>query len=164
MLHLQKIRELSFFPSNHFFSMLVQDGLGCDERVFVMPMENVFVLQPKDKIRHDAEPISTIYRNLDTASADQVVTRALGELALTMAGLADQVRAHDLTDVQRQVRRLQRMAENLGMLSFSSVCGDVRACLEEGNVTAFGAVWARLLRVAERSFAPEKNWIGLHQI
>jgi hypothetical protein len=129
-----------------------------------MRADNIFILQPKDRIQHDAGPISTIYRNLDTASADQVVTRALGELALTMAGLADQVRAHDLTDVQRQVRRLQRMAENLGMVSFSSVCGDVKACLDLGDVTAFGAVWARLLRVAERSLTPEKNWVGLSHI
>lgn len=129
-----------------------------------MPMTNVVVLQPKDKIRHDAGPISTIYRNLDTASADQVVTRALGELALSMAGLADQVRAHDLSDLNRQVRRLQRMAENLGMISFSGVCSDVRACLDLGDVTAFGAVWARLLRVAERSLTPEKSWEGMTQL
>ena len=129
-----------------------------------MPSGNVFVLQPKDRIRHDAGPISTIYRNLDTASADQVVTRALGELALSMAGLADQVRARDLTDLGRQLRRLQLMAENLGMVSFSGVCGDVRTCLDLGDVTALAAVWARLLRVAERSLAPEKSWEEFNQI
>lgn len=123
-----------------------------------MPGGNVFVLPLKDRIRHDAGPISTIYRNLDTASADQVVTRALGELALSMAGLADQVRAHDLTEVGRQLRRLQRMAESLGMVSVAQVCADVKACLDSGDVTAFASVWARLLRVAERSIAPEKSW------
>ena len=164
MLHLQKIRELSVWTGNHFFSMRAQGGGGCDERVCEMPNGNVFVLLPKDRIRHDAGPISTIYRNLDTASADQVVTRALGELALSMAGLADQVRARDLSDLGRQLRRLQRMAENLGMVSFASVCGDVRTCLDLGDVTAFAAVWARLLRVAERSLAPEKSWDELNQI
>lgn len=123
-----------------------------------MTCSNVVVLRLKDKIRHDAGPISTIYRNLDTASADQVVTRALGELALSMAGLADQVRGQDLGDLDRKVRRLQRMADNLGMLSFAQVCTDVRECLGGGDATAFSAVWARLLRVAERSMAPEKSW------
>ncbi len=160
MLHSQKIRKLSLVPRNHFFSMQGHDGPGCDERVCAMSNGNVVVLHPKDKIRHDAEPITTIYRSLDTASADQVVTRALGELALSMAGLADQVRAHDLTDLSRQLRRLQRMAENLGMVSFSQVCGDVKGCVEHGDVTAFAAVWARLLRVAERSLTPEKAWEG----
>lgn len=120
-------------------------------------MGNVVALQPKEHVRQDAEPIATIYRNLGTASAEQVVTRALGELALTMAGLASQVRAHDLTDVVRQVRRLQRMGENLGMVSLSLVCGDVRLCLERGDVTAFSSVWARLMRIAERSLVTDKS-------
>lgn len=119
---------------------------------------NVVVLQPKDRIRHDAGPIATIYRNLDTGSADQVVTRALGELALTMAGLADRVREREMEDMARQLRRLQRMAENLGMLTLSDVCSAVRDCLERGDSTAFAAVWARLLRVAERSLTADRGW------
>ena len=164
MLHLQKLREFSRSWRNEFFSMTRHSGLGCDERVCAMSCSNVVVLRPKDKIRHDAGPISTIYRNLDTASAEQVVTRALGELALSMAGLADQVRGNDLTDLDRQLRRLQRMADNLGMLSLAQVCTDTRGCLECGNSTAFAAVWARLVRVAERSLAPEKSWEGLSLI
>lgn len=119
---------------------------------------NVVVLQPKDRIRHDAGPIATIYRNLDTGAADQVVTRALGELALTMAGLADRVRERDLADLSRQLRRLQRMAENLGMVTLSDVCLAVRDCLDRGESTAFAAVWARLLRVAERSLTADRGW------
>ncbi len=143
---------------NHFFSMPDQDGLGCDQRVCVMTSGKVVILRPKDRIRHDAEPISTIYRNLDKASAEQVVTRALGELAIGMAGLAEQVRSHDLTDLTRQLRRLRRMGENLGMVTFSHLCGEVKTCVEIGDVTAFAAVWARLLRVAERSLMPDKSW------
>ena len=91
-------------------------------------MDNVVALRPKERVRQDAEPIATIYRNLGTSGAEQVVTRALGELALTMAGLANQVRTHDLGDLTRQLRRLQRMAENLGMVSLGVVAGDLRAC------------------------------------
>ncbi|MDZ4309044.1 MAG: hypothetical protein U1A24_00590 [Cypionkella sp.] len=119
-------------------------------------MENVVALQPKERVRQDAEPIATMYRNLGTSSAEQVVARALGELALTMAGLASQVRAHEMGDLIRQLRRLQRMAENLGMISLSAVAGDLRACMERADTTAFAAVWARLLRIAERSLASDK--------
>ncbi|MEY4306491.1 MAG: hypothetical protein RIT52_2666, partial [Pseudomonadota bacterium] len=48
--------------------------------------ENLVALRVKERVRQDSEPIATIYRNLGTSSAEQVVTRALGELALTMAG------------------------------------------------------------------------------
>lgn len=118
--------------------------------------ENVVALRPKERVRQDAEPIATMYRNLGTSSAEQVVTRALAELALTMAGLASQVRDRQLDDLFRQLRRLQRMAENLGMVSLGLVAADVRACLDASDSTAFAAVWARLLRIAERSLAPDK--------
>ena len=120
-------------------------------------MENVVALQPKERVRQDAEPIATIYRNLGTSSAEQVVTRALGELALTMSGLATQVRAHDMGDLLRQLRRLQRMAENLGMVSLGVVAGDLRVCMDRSDATAFAAVWVRLLRIAERSLSSDKD-------
>jgi hypothetical protein len=118
---------------------------------------NVVALRPKERVRQDAEPIATMYRNLGTSSAEQVVTRALGELALTMSGLAVQVRAHEMGDLIRQLRRLQRMAENLGLVSLGLVAADVRACLDSADVTAFSAVWARLLRIAERSLSTDKQ-------
>ena len=82
---------------------------------------------------------------------------ALGELALTMSGLDARVRAHDWADVARQLRRLQRMAENLGMISLCTVSQDAGTCLQAGDSTAFSAVWARLMRIAERSLAADKG-------
>lgn len=121
-----------------------------------MKANNVVALLPIERVRQDAEPIATIYRNLGTTSAEQVVTRALGELALTMANLANQVRDHDMGDLIRQLRRLQRMAENLGLVSLGLVAADVRVCLDRSDVTAFSAVWARLMRIAERSLATDR--------
>lgn len=115
------------------------------------------VLRPKDQLRQSFEPVAAIYRDLGTEQAEQVVTRALGELALTMSGLAAQVRAHELQDLSRQLRRLQRLSEQLGMLSLSQVAGDLRNCLDRTDATAFSAVWARLLRVAERSLVMDKG-------
>lgn len=118
---------------------------------------NIAVLRPKERVRLDAEPIAAIYRDLGTSAAEGVVTRALGELALTMAGLAEQVKARDLADLHRQLRRLQRMAEHLGMVSLGTVAAEVRVCLDQSDATAFAAVWARLIRIAERSLATDKD-------
>jgi len=117
----------------------------------------IAVLRPLERLRQDGGPVAAMYRDMGTVAAEQVVTRALGELALAMAGLAQQVRAHDLNDLARQLRRLQRMSEQLGMISLGLVAGDVRLCLEGSDVTAFAAVWARLLRVAERSLAADRD-------
>ncbi len=118
----------------------------------------VVALRPRERVRQDSAPIALMYRSMGTAAAEEVVTRALSELAMTMAGLAEQVRSRDRQDISRQLRRLQRMAEGLGMVSLGQVAGDIRACLEQADPTAFAAVWARLLRVAECSLAAEKGW------
>jgi len=109
-------------------------------------------------VRQDVEAIAVIYRNLGAPVAEQMVTRALGELALTMAGIAEKVRAQDLRHLARQLGRLRHLSADLGLLSLGAVAGDARCCLERADGTAFAAVWARLLRVAERSLAAE---IGL---
>jgi len=121
---------------------------------------NITVLRPNERVRLDAGPIAAIYRDMGTGAAEQVVNRAMGELALTMAGLAGQVRARDLTDLHRQLRSLQRMADHMGMTSLAQVSVEVRACIDTGDATAFSAVWARLIRVAERSLASEVDMLG----
>ena len=129
-----------------------------------MSAGNVVALRPNERVKQDGEPIATIYRNLGAASAEQVVTRALTELAMTMAGLASQIRLRELGDVDRQLRRLQRMSENLGMVSLGLIAGNVRSCLGQGDATAFSAVWARLIRVAEWSLATDRDLMGKTQI
>ncbi len=118
-------------------------------------MGEIATLRPRETVRQDVEAIAVIYRNLGAPVAEQMVTRALGELALTMAGIAEKVRAQELRDLARQLGRLGRLAADLGLLSLSSVAGDAKTCLERADGTAFSAVWARLLRVAERSLSAE---------
>lgn len=118
-------------------------------------MGDVTALRPREVVRQDVEAIAVIYRNLGAPVAEQMVTRALGELALTMAGIAEKVRAQELRDLARQLGRLGRLASDLGLSSLSMVARDAKTCLERADGTAFAAVWARLLRVAERSLAPD---------
>jgi hypothetical protein len=124
-------------------------------------MDNITALRPSEVVRQDAEAIAVIYRNLGAPTAEQMVTRALGELALAMAGIAAQVKAQQLADLARQLTRFRRLAESLGLVSLGAVSEDVRICLERSDTTAFAAVWARLLRVAERSLAPEAGFADL---
>lgn len=117
-------------------------------------MARVTALIPREVVRQDVEAIAAIYRNLGAPTAEKMVARALGELALTMARLAETVRAQDLRDVSDHLVRLGRLADDLGLCSLSAVARDSRVCLERADSTAFAAVWARLVRVAERSLSP----------
>jgi hypothetical protein len=117
-------------------------------------MSNVVALLPRDRLRQDAAPIAAIYRSLGTDAAEQVVTRALAELTLATAAISAQMRDGEVADLPRQLRRLQRMADHLGMVTFATITCDLRQCVEIGDGTATYAVWARLQRAAERSLAP----------
>jgi hypothetical protein len=118
---------------------------------------NVTALRPKEYVRLDAEPIASIYRNLGTNGAEQIVARAMGELALTLAGLVEQVRRRELGDLGRGLRRLQRMADHLGMISLGLIAAEARICMDRSDATAFAAVWARLIRVAEASLSTDRD-------
>ena len=118
---------------------------------------NVTALRPKEYVRLDAEPIAAIYRNLGTSGAEQIVARALSELALTLAGLVEQVRRRELGDLGRGLRRLQRMADHLGMISLGLIAAEARICMDRSDATAFAAVWARLIRVAEASLSTDRD-------
>jgi hypothetical protein len=72
-------------------------------------MTEVAVLHPHEVVRQDVEAVAEIYRNLGAPTAEQVVSRALGELALTMAGIVEKVRVQDLRDLSRQLSRLRRL-------------------------------------------------------
>ncbi len=134
--------------------MVAQSGFGCVEN-WVYAMGEISTLRPREVVRQDVEAIAVIYRNLGAPVAEQMVTRALGELALTMAGIAEKVRSQELRDLARQLGRLTRLAGDLGLTSLAMVAGDAKTCLERADSTAFSAVWARLMRVAERSLVLE---------
>lgn len=125
-----------------------------------MSQDNVVALRPNDRVRHDAEPIATICRNLGATTAQHVVARALGEITQTVAGLAAQVKAHDLAEMPRPLRRLQLMAENLGLITLGLIAADLTLCISMHDVTAFSAVWARLVRVADDALADHHSLLG----
>jgi hypothetical protein len=124
----------------------------------MMTITNVVALRPNDHVLHDTAPIMTLYRNLDAVSADQVVNRALAEIGLAVASLAAAVDTQEMAGLDRQLRRLQQLAENIGLVSVGRVAEDVKTCLDQGDDTAFVAVWSRLVRVAERSLGPSQHF------
>lgn len=132
--------------------MMTGDGIG----VGIMA-DSVSVLRVQDRVDQDVAMVAVIYRDMGKQAADQVVIRAMDEVALTMAGLVGRVQSRELSDVARQLRRLQRLSVPLGLVSLAQVAQDARGCLEAGDVTAFSAVWARLVRVAKRSLVADRT-------
>ena len=112
---------------------------------------SVVTLCPQERVDEDEAAIRAIYDRLGPDPGAKLVTRAVGELALGVTVMAAQVDRHELAALPRSLRRMQGMAMGVGMVSLAQVARDARLCLERGDTTAFAAVWARLVRVAERS-------------
>jgi hypothetical protein len=117
----------------------------------------VVALRPQERVCQDSGPIALIYRNMGTVAAERAVSRALGDVAALVAGTAEQVRQRNLSDLERRLSRLRRLADEMGMVSLAAVAAHCAYCLAAGDATAFAAVWARLLRVAECTLEPDKG-------
>lgn len=118
---------------------------------------SVLALRPRERVCQDSGPIALIYRNMGTAAAEQTVSRALADLSATLLAAADLVRQRRLSELHRRLARVRRMADDLGMVSLAAVATHCAHCLDRGDSTAFAAVWARLMRVADCSLAPERG-------
>lgn len=115
----------------------------------------VVVLAIRERVREDLEPIVTIYRNLGSDSAAGVVNRALGDLGIALAGVADAMARHEMAELSPLLRRVRSMANGLGLVTLAHVAGDLDRCIARGDNTAVAAVWARLCRVGERTLWPK---------
>jgi len=82
-----------------------------------------------------------------------LLDRAMGELGGVHDELARQYSGRDLDGFARNLRRLRRIAEHLGLTTLACVAGDVMHCLEAGDVTALAATWSRLSRSAEQALS-----------
>lgn len=124
----------------------------------------ILAMRPKECPQQDIDHIASIYRNLSPNAAQQVVARALGEVAQMMAVMAQRIAAHDMGDLQRSLRRLQRMAQNLGLVTLAMVAGDLGQCLQRQDATAFAAVWARLLRIVDCTLTFDQDMQDLNSV
>jgi hypothetical protein len=90
-----------------------------------------------------------------------VVARALVELSVVAAEVTEQLRRDDRDALMRGLRRLQRLSENMGLVSLATIAQDTVGCILAQDQVAFASVWARLQRVMERTFAPAPDMADL---
>ncbi len=99
----------------------------------------------------DPAQIETLYTDLGQNAAEDVVCRAMEELAQRMCQLQQQALSGAREDLHKGLRALAAIADQIGMCSLSKVAHDVMTCIELGDVVAEAATLARLARIGERS-------------
>lgn len=114
-------------------------------------MEDVTTLIPTEQVRLDPERLSALYQQMGEANAEDVVCRAVEELAVRMARCEKHWRAGNWLSLRKDVRSLVAIADQIGMTRLSRVALDVTTAIDNSDAVAAAATLTRLLRVGERS-------------
>lgn len=111
------------------------------------------MLKQEEAVRLDAGQLEKLYEELGEAGAEDVVCRALEELAVRLAQTERAWRAAQLGTMRKSARSLVAIAEQIGMNTLARVAGDVTVCADSGDHIALAATVTRLVRIGERSLS-----------
>ena len=109
------------------------------------------LLRQDEPVRLDCGRLDDLFTQLGQHAAEDVVCRALEEMAARLTQIEKSYRAGALADMRKNARGLGAIADQLGMPMLAQVARDVTACAEAGDPVAQAATLARLLRIGDRS-------------
>ena len=114
-------------------------------------MTNILTVTHTETVRLDSGKLNELYTQLGEAGAEDVVCRAIEELAVRLSHCERLWRQADLPNLRKSARSLVAIAEQIGMTAMARIAGDVTAAIDSGDQVATSATLFRLLRVGERS-------------
>ncbi|MEM9549702.1 MAG: hypothetical protein AAGA05_00920 [Pseudomonadota bacterium] len=114
-------------------------------------VENIIVLRREESVRVDPDQLGALYRQLGESGAEDVVCRAIEELAVRLSHCERMWRSQDLPGLRKSARSLIAIAEQIGMNSLARVADDVTRTIDQHDQVAQAATLTRLMRIGERS-------------
>lgn len=114
-------------------------------------MNHVLKIGLKETVQVDQDRLGALYAELGEAGAEDVVCRAMEELALRLSHCSRLHAADNLTDLRKCARSLIAIADQIGMHVLARVAKDVIAAVDSQDGVAIAATLARLLRIGEQS-------------
>ncbi|WP_138936509.1 hypothetical protein [Roseovarius arcticus] len=111
------------------------------------------MLKQKEAVRLNAGRLEELFAQLGEASAEDVVCRALEELALRLSHTERCHREGRLADMRKSARSLVAIADQIGMQLLARVAADVTVCVDSQDMVAVAATLSRLLRIGDSSLS-----------
>jgi len=99
----------------------------------------------------DPDKLGGLYQQLGEAGAEDVVCRAIEELAVRLSHCERLWRRQDLNGLRKSARSLVAISEQIGMTTLARVAGDVTGAVDADDRAVVGATLFRLLRIGEKS-------------
>jgi hypothetical protein len=114
-------------------------------------VEQVSVLQVDEAVWVNRDQLAQLYTQLGDANAENVVCRAMEELAIRLAHTEKLYRENKHEDMRKCARSMTAIAEQIGLGTLARVAKEVVSCIDDTDANAIAATFARLLRIGEQS-------------
>lgn len=114
-------------------------------------MTSVTQIRLAEPVRVDHDRLGALYSEMGHAGAEDVVCRAMEELALRVAHCDRLMRSGQYDELRKSARSLIAIADQIGMDLLAKVARDVMDCVDTGDSIALAATLGRLLRAGEGS-------------
>jgi hypothetical protein len=116
-------------------------------------MEHVLKIRLQETVSVDQDRLGALYAQMGETGAEDVVCRAMEELALRLAQCNRLYRAGNWGGLRKCTRSLIAIADQIGMTVLSRVAQDVTDCVDRMDETAVAATLARLIRIGDQSLS-----------
>ena len=116
-------------------------------------MTQVMQIRPEERVNLDRDRLDALYAQLGAPGAEDVVCRAMEDLAVRLSQCDRLYRAQDWKSLRKNTRCLIAVSDQIGMLALSQIAADVTGCIDADDQTAVAATLSRLLRIGERSLS-----------
>ncbi len=132
---------------------MVQDcpTVGKKQISGVILVSDVCELIQFENVRLDPDRLKTLYHQMGESGAEEVVCRAIEELAVRLSHCERLWHKRDIEGLRKSARSLVAISEQIGMTMLARVAGDVTKSIDQYDLAAIGATLYRLLRIGERS-------------
>jgi hypothetical protein len=108
-------------------------------------------IRPSETVRVDRDRLGALYAQLGAMGAEDVVCRAMEELALRLSHCETLYHQNQLAALRKNARSLIAIADQIGMSALSKTAQVVTECIDHGDEVAIAATLSRLIRIGERS-------------
>ena len=116
-------------------------------------MDQILNIRVSEKICVDQDRLTALYTELGEAGAEDVVCRAMEELATRLSHCSRLHRLEEWESLRKCVRSLIAISDQIGMVILSRVCCDVIHTIDYCDRPASAATLARLLRIGDQSLS-----------
>ena len=117
-------------------------------------LQQVTILSLQEPAWVDYDRIAGLYVQLGPTRAEELIGRAIEDLAVRLSELRDRFdgcTAPDFRELQRGTKAVTRIADQVGLIGLAMVAAHVCDCLRQQNMVALTACMSRLIRIGEQS-------------